>query len=274
MKNKQKSDKQIRTTAQEDWAEYYGSRIKEGAAGQAVDETDFRNYPHASLMNFLADICGGGGEVIEVGAGDSHLLIDVQKKFHPARVVGLDYLPQACDLLRERAKHADANIEVACADLYAPPLELVSAFDVVMSYGVVEHFTDLDGVIAAISCFAKPGGTVFTLIPNVKGSVYQPLMRIWNRKVYDAHVPYDVADLAAAHEKAGLRIETCRYFLSSNFGMLSWCFADRPKHGMTYRLYVWLTRLSKIVWWFEYRFFRLPATRRWAPFIVCVAHRA
>lgn len=212
-------------------------------------------------------------DLIEVGAGGSDLLIDAQKRFGQARVVGLDYLPEACDLLRQRAKEAGAHIEVACADLYAPPPELIGAFDVVMSYGVVEHFTDLDGIIAAISRFAKPGGTVFTLIPNVKGSVYQALMKRWNPKVYDAHVPYDTIDLAAAHKKAGLRAEMCEYFLSSHFGILSWCFADRPKSGLDYRLYVWLTRLSKLSWWLERRFFPLPATRRWAPYIVCVAHK-
>lgn len=260
-----------RTTAQEDWATYYGSRTEGAATWQATDEADFRNLPHTSLMNLLARYLRG--KVIEVGAGDSHLLIDVQKRFQPARAVGLDYLPQACELLRERARHAGSPIEIACADLYAPPSELLGTFDLVMSYGVVEHFTDLDGVIAAIARFAKPEGAVFTLIPNVKGSIYQGLMKRWNRKVYDAHVPYDATDLALAHEKAGLKIESCDYFLSSNFGMLSWCFADRPKRGLTYRGYVWLTRLSKLGWWFERRFFRLPATRWCAPYIVCVARK-
>lgn len=261
-----------RTTSQGDWSVYYGSRTEEPDSWQAVDEADFRNYPHASLMRLLAQYLRGS--IIEVGAGDSHLLIDVQKRFRTERVVGLDYLPQACDLLRARARQAGACIEVTCADLYAPPTSLVGAFDLVMSYGVVEHFTDLDGVVEAISRFAKPGGIVFTLVPNVKGSVYQALMKRWSQKVYDAHVPYDVADLATAHEKAGLRIEDCRYFLSLNFGMLSWCFADRPKRGFAYRLYVWLTRLSKVSWWFEQRFFPLPATRWFAPYIVCVARRS
>lgn len=265
------SEPQKRTTDPEDWAVYYGSRAQTSSAWEAIDDTDFRNHPHACLMNLLSAYLSG--DVLEVGAGDSHLLIDVQKRFQTARVVGLDYLPQACELLRSRAKEAGAHIEVACADLHAPPPDLLGAFDVVMSFGVVEHFTDLGSVIAAISRFAKPGGIVFTLIPNVKGSIYQPLMKRWNSKVYDAHVPYDTNDLASAHERAGLRIEICRYFLSSHFGLLSWCFADRPKAGFDYRLYVWLTRMSKLFWWFERRLFPLPATRSLAPYIVCVAHK-
>jgi 2-polyprenyl-3-methyl-5-hydroxy-6-metoxy-1,4-benzoquinol methylase len=272
MKDKPMTDKNPnRTTAQEDWVTFYSSRTEVSATWQAPDEADFRNLPHASLMNLLARYCGG--EVIEVGGGDSHLLIDIQKRFQPARTVGLDYLSLACKMLSERASHAGAPIEIVCADMFEPPSELLGAFDMVMSHGVVEHFTDLDGVIAAIADFAKPGGAVFTLIPNVKGSIYQGLMKRWSQKVYDAHVPYDATDLAIAHEKAGLKIESCAYFLSSNFGMLSWCFADRPKRGLAYRGYVWLTRLSKLGWWFERRFFPLPATRWCAPYIVCFARK-
>ena len=63
------TDKQTnRTTAQEDWATYYGSRTEGDATWQATDEADFRNLPHKLLMNFLSKYLHG--EVIEVGAGD------------------------------------------------------------------------------------------------------------------------------------------------------------------------------------------------------------
>lgn len=260
-----------RTTAKDDWAEYYGSRTRDNVPWKPVDETDFRNHPHASLMSLLSRYLKGS--LIEIGAGDSQVLLDIKFKLELDRVVGLDYLQEACDILRDKAKQAGADIESVCADLYAPPAELLGAFDAVISYGVVEHFTNLEEILGAISRFAKTGGIVFTLIPNLKGSVYALLMKKWNKKTYDAHVPYDVDDLAAAHEGAGLRIESCKYFLSSNFGMLSWCFADRPKNGLDYFTYVWLTRLSKLLWWLERRLFRLPETRLFAPYIVCVARK-
>lgn len=127
-------------------------------------------------------------------------------------------------MLRKKARLADAPIEVICADLYSPPSSLLNAFDLVISYGVVEHFNDLAGVVAAISRFAKTGGVVFTLIPNIRGSIYQSLMKVYNRNVYDAHVPYDSIDLASAHVKAGLVVENCFYFLSSNFVVVELVF--------------------------------------------------
>ncbi|MER3403283.1 MAG: hypothetical protein C4337_08375 [Armatimonadota bacterium] len=261
-----------RTTEQEHWVEYYGSRTRDDNGYTDIDESDFRNWPYASLMSYLSRYMTGDA-VIEIGAGDSQLLIDVKKRFNPKRVVGLDYLPQACDLLRLRAEKAGVSVEVVCADMYTPPDSLVGNFDMVMSYGVVEHFTDLPDVIAAISRFAKPGGIVFTLIPNLKGSIYQKLMRSWNKKVYDAHVPYDPKDLDNAHRSAGLQVIECRYFMSSNFGMLSWCFSNKPKSGWQYQLYVQLTRLSKMIWFFEKRFFAWPSTKLFSPYIVCVAKK-
>lgn len=260
-----------RTTNQEDWAVYYGARTKEEVTWQQKDDSDFRNRPHLILVNSLKKFVRG--DIIEVGAGDSDFLIDLYSRYRPNRAVGLDYLPEACELLRHRAGVAGADIETACADLYLPPSELVNQFDLAMSFGVVEHFTDLSDVVNAISQFAKPSGVVFTMIPNVKGSVYQWLMRRWNRKVYEAHVPYDDQDLMQAHRDAGLKIEVCEYVVSSNFGMLSWCFADQPKAGLQYRIYVWLTRLSKFGWWFEKRFFPLPSTRWFASYIICIARK-
>jgi hypothetical protein len=100
-------------------------------------------------------------------------------------------------------------------------------------------------VIAAIARFAKPSGVVCTFILNFKGKTYQGLMKRENQKAYDAHVPYDATDLALAHEKAGLKIESCAYFLSSNFGMLSRYLAKLLKHGLTYQGYAWPTRFPR-----------------------------
>jgi 2-polyprenyl-3-methyl-5-hydroxy-6-metoxy-1,4-benzoquinol methylase len=265
------SDEKRKTTI-DDWCVYYGSRTKSEGSVQRPADKDFRNLPHFELLNTIGSYFRMG-DLIEVGAGDSALLVDVALRYKPTRSVGLDYLVDACRRLKNRAQQANAEIEVICSDLFDPGNELVGTFDLVMSHGVVEHFTDLSGVIEAISLFAKPKGIVFTLIPNIKGSVYKYLMKKWDRKIYNAHVPYDVKDLMVAHQQAGLRVLECRYFMSSNFGMLSWCFVNRNKSGLTYWSYVQLTRVSKFLWWWENRFGLLPATRMFAPYIICVAQK-
>jgi len=236
-----------RASSRDDWKDYYNAR--EGADYKPTNLDDFRNFLHKNLLEKIKQYFFGDS-LIEVGAGDSTLLLDCKHYLAVDRCVGLDYLPDACDLLKKKIANTGLKIDVICADMFDPPTGLLEKFDFVISFGVVEHFHNLSDVLAAIARFAKPGGVVFTLIPNNKKSIYGWLMKKWNRKVFDAHVLYDAKDLESACRAAGLDILETKYFGSSNFGMLSWCFHDRP-HGFSHWIYVQLTRLSKSIWLLE-----------------------
>ncbi len=250
-----------------DWEGYYGAR--DLSEYKALDYDDFRNMPFMLIFDKIKEYFPGGA-VLEVGAGDSDILIEVCKKLFPTSCTGLDYAELACNKLAEKSKKADADVAVVCADMFAPSPELLGKFDFVMSHGVVEHFYDLPKVLKAISSFAKPGGVVFTLIPNLKKTVYGWLMRHWNKDVFDTHVMYDLDDMLEAHRLIGLDVVWGDYLCSSNFGMLSWCFKGR-EYGFNYWIYKQLTRVSKLVWFFESKFSKLKPSRSFAPFIVVVS---
>lgn len=264
-----------RASTVSDWEEYYDSR-GDVSEYRHVDTEDFRNLSHKILIETIEKHIGlQKGEaldssVIEIGAGESDLLINVCRSFNPKEVYGLDYLESACSRLSIKAKIADADIKVICADMFSPPSELKGKFDFVMSYGVVEHFNDLKNVMRSIAAFSKDDGTIFTLIPNNKNTIYGWLMKQWNIDVYNAHVMYDIDDLKVAHKEAGLEIIWCEHVVSSNFGMLSWCFKYHH-HGVSYWLYKQLTRVSKLVWFFESKLGLLKPLRVFAPYIICVS---
>lgn len=262
------NDAPKRTSSVEDWEGYYGSR-DEQVVYAPLDTTNFRNYPQKLIHDLIREYISGD-RVLEVGAGDSEILIEVCKKFGPDICVGLDYLETACKKLQKKAQLAGVEINTVCADMFDPPEELKGQFDFVMSHGVVEHFHDLPSVISAIAKFARNDGIVFTLIPNNKNTIYGTLMRKWNIDVYNAHVMYDAVDLKAAHEAAGLEILWNGYLVSSNFGMLSWCFTNNNS-GVNYWIYKQLSRVSKLLWFFESKFGRIKPTRYFSPYIVCVA---
>jgi 2-polyprenyl-3-methyl-5-hydroxy-6-metoxy-1,4-benzoquinol methylase len=46
---------------------------------------------------------------------------------------------------------------------------MVAAFDVVISFGLIEHFEDTDACLKAISQFIAPQGLLITFIPNMEG---------------------------------------------------------------------------------------------------------
>jgi len=58
---------------------------------------------------------------------------------------------------------------IVCGELFGPPPWMQEMFDIVMSWGVIEHFEDTAGCLQACSRFLKPGGTMITVIPNMCG---------------------------------------------------------------------------------------------------------
>ena len=209
-----------------------------------------------------------GGEMLEIGGGSSDWLIAIAKKLLPTAAVSLDYSKLGCANILEKAKQASVSVEAIHADMFDPPEHAVRRFDFVMSFGVVEHFENLPAAISTCARFCKPGGILYTLIPNMSG-LNGALTKRWNRAVYDMHIPHDRESFLAGHNISGLEVLSCDYLGSTNFGVLSSCFPK--KIGLDYWVYKQLTRFSKAVWLLESKLGHLPATSIFSPYIVSVS---
>lgn len=230
----------------------------------------FKNFSNRQILERLAQIPLAGKEILEIGAGDSLWLPFLCKMYPSSHFTGLDYSELACHMLRQRAQEQGVDVEVVNADLFTPPDALLNKFDVVISFGVVEHFDDLAAVLAAVKVFAKPEGTIFTLIPNMRG-VMGWLTRRFSKALYEAHNPHDLSSFLKGHEQAGLEVIDAGYLCSNNFGMLS--MSVRGAGKTTYEFYKFLTRVSKVVWAFETHLFKLPASSAFSPYIFCISRR-
>src|SRR5262249_30654761 len=107
---------------------------------------------------------------------------------------------------------------VVCADFFSPPGDMCGAYDVVVSFGLAEHFRNTSECIAAFAKFLRPGGLMITTIPNMVGAIGF-VQKLVNRPVFDIHVPLSHEDLMAAHAAAGLNIRASGYFLPTHFGV-------------------------------------------------------
>jgi len=242
-------------------------RRRSGA--EIPDVNDFRNYAARRVVQTVESVGLNGKHVLEVGAGDSNLLLLLATRFPgTARFAGLDYSDAGCELLRDRSRRVGADIEVINADLFQPPKELIGRFEVVYSLGLAEHFSSLGDVLAALTCFLRPGGDLVTIIPNMTG-VLGRLVKRWNKEVYDMHNPLGLSAFLAGHADAGLHVLRSGYLCSSNFSVLSSCFGDGRRQGE--RAYRWLSRLSKALWWYESKAFELPKTAWLSPYIFAVS---
>jgi len=213
-----------------------------------------------------------GARFLEVGSGHSAWLPLAARRWG-LRVTGVDYAPLGVETSRAMLAREGVDGDVVLADMFQPPDELIGAFDVVFSNGVVEHFDDTAHAVSALRRFARPGGVVVTLIPNVTGAVGFAT-KVLARKVYDAHVPLTREALGSAHERAGLRVERCDYLLSTNFGVVN--LGDRralPFELVRRGVMRALVDASRLTWLLESRLGPAPATKLFSPLVLCVARR-
>jgi 2-polyprenyl-3-methyl-5-hydroxy-6-metoxy-1,4-benzoquinol methylase len=231
---------------------------------------DWRNHVDCLIAGKIEGIGLEGKRVLEVGAGDSMWLPYLAKKYPGAHFAGVDFSHAGCRRLADRvaAAHTPLTIDIHNEDMFAAQSVLHGAFDVVLSFGVVEHFTDLPAALLAKRRYLADQGRMFTLIPNMAGSIGS-LTKRFNRQVFDMHNPHDWKSFLDGHHRAGLTVTSGGYLGSSNFGVLSSCFEHRS--GMSWHAYVFLTRLSKAISLAESRLGNLPVSKTFSPYIYAIS---
>ncbi len=162
--------------------------------------------------------------------------------------------------------------EVICSDLFNPPASLLHRADLVLSIGLVEHFTGTSNCIAALARFVRSGGKLLTIIPNMQGTVGL-LQRLIAPSVYKVHVPLSPGDLREAHRRAGLKVERAEYLMATNFGVINY---NEPGAGRLANTARWIAaasfgRLSCAVNILDEHLWRLPRCKAFAPYCVVLA---
>jgi len=210
--------------------------------------------------------------ILEIGCAGSPWLPYFSRQFG-LKVTGLDRSVLGCKQAEEVLSRSGIKGQIINADLFSPPGEILEAFDVVISFGVVEHFIETEKPIYACSRFLRPGALMITVIPNLSGWMGR-IQKHLDCKIYDVHIPLDREDLRVAHEMAGLDVSSCDYFLFLNLGILN--FTKFSKEWPRLWPFAWRIRaiLDRIAWLSESWFPYLCHSNKWtSPYIVCVAEK-
>jgi 2-polyprenyl-3-methyl-5-hydroxy-6-metoxy-1,4-benzoquinol methylase len=245
------------------WDGTYRSRKPSSARGF----DSFLNYSNRMILGKLRQIELANKQVLEIGAGDSLWLPYLAKAYPASRFTGVDYSERGCALLHDRTVEEGVDVRVVHQDMFAPQSDLHGQFDVVYSLGVVEHFDDLARVLETQRRYLKPGGVMFTLIPNMSG-LLGTLTRAWNRAVYDKHNPHDRERFLQGHRDAGLHVQAGGYLGSCDFGVLASCFPQRK--GLAWQCNRALIAGSVLGWWLEDRLGMAPTGRLLSPYIYAI----
>jgi 2-polyprenyl-3-methyl-5-hydroxy-6-metoxy-1,4-benzoquinol methylase len=205
-------------------------------------------------------------KLLEIGCARSVWLPYFAKEFG-FKVYGIDYSEAGCQQAIQLLSSLGIEGEIICSDFFSPPESMIDEFDVVISFGVLEHFEDTEGCISAFSQFLKQDGIIITNIPNLIG-LLGLIQKLVNRNAFNIHVPLSPPKIFEVHRKNGFELISCDYFLSANFGVLNY---ENLRRNF---IYTWVLQsfcwLNRIVWFVE-RIISIKPNRWSSPYINCVA---
>lgn len=174
---------------------------------------------HALFAKAFCNHDVGKVDIVEVGCGGSKYLPYFAKEFG-FEVSGIDYSVNGCALAEKSLNLADVKGNIYNADLFDLPQQLVGTFDVAVSFGLVEHFSDTAAPISHIANLLKSGGLIITIVPNMAG-ICGWAQKLICRDVYDIHQLVTKDILIVAHETAGFTIVEAGYLEFVNFGVVN-----------------------------------------------------
>ena len=159
--------------------------------------------------------------LLEVGCGDSLWLSYLARETGASAVAGMDYSEPGCELARQRLRAQGVEPRIWCADLFKADPEQIGQYDFVFSLGLVEHFSDLEGVLSALLKFVRPGGTLFTEVPNLP-SIHGLMVWAWQPELFAKHELVSKRRLTRAYERLGLRDVRGRYLGVFSLSIVAW----------------------------------------------------
>ena len=111
-----------------------------------------------------------GGTCFEVGCYPGYYLIYLGKKFGYT-ISGIDATPQVADVMPAHVASLGVNAGTfSKADFFQ--FQADTTYDVVCSFGFIEHFKNVEEVIERHLALLKPGGTLIISCPNFRKVQY------------------------------------------------------------------------------------------------------
>lgn len=165
-----------------------------------------------------------GLKAVEIGSAPGDFLVRFAKTFG-INVYGVEYTRHGAE--RNRYNFAANDLDpgsVLEADFFSPDFLDAHAemFDVVISRGFIEHFTDVEPVISRHSALLRPGGLLFIMIPNLHG-VYGAWTKAFNPDQLPLH-NLDIMKLpnfCKLFEKQPLETLRCGHFGTFSFWLFT-----------------------------------------------------
>jgi SAM-dependent methyltransferase len=183
-------------------------------ANEATPTPSVEARSHSYTDHVLYDVLfnqrlprGGGRKIVEIGSAPGTVLVRLGRQFD-WQPYGVEYTESGAEMNRRVfAANGIDPAHVIHADFFSDEFQRSHRdfFDVVVSRGFIEHFTDVARAVRSHVAITKPGGHVVIVIPRFRG-VYWAWMRLFDPEDLARH-NLDIMEMdgfAAAFEHQGL----------------------------------------------------------------------
>lgn len=150
-----------------------------------------------------------GLKLLEFGAGGSRWLPYFAKQFG-YEVSGIDYSERGCQLAQHNLEANGISGEIHCLDFLSLPEAFYNNYDVVVSFGVIEHFDAPFEVLEIFSRALRWDGFLVTVVPNLY-SFITPIQAMVGKAILAMHKPITLTEIGDFYEDLGYKILCQRY---------------------------------------------------------------
>ena len=236
-----------------------------------------QNYNYKITMDFVEDIFENKSykTLFEVGCGSSGWLPYFAKRYR-LTVSGVDYSEVGCKIAEKNLQLLNIEYgEIICQDIFDPSWIRGRGYDVIFSYGVIEHFEKPEEIIRIFKSFTNQGGTIITLVPNLNG-LNGWLTRYFMKDVYEMHRVITREQLRNHHESNDLTDHKTGYAGTFSLTVIPWTNANR---GVLKKGFFLRTFFLRAIFGFNlilasaFRFLPDLPSKFFSPYIICVAKR-
>ena len=147
--------------------------------------------------------------LIELGCADS-LWLPYLARNYESNCYGVDFSELGCQLAQRNLALAGVEGTIICDDMFTFAKKQHAAFDFVYSMGLIEHFSSPQAILEEMFNLLKPGGTMLTITPNLRG-MYTPIARVASPKLLATHKVIPPLGLASALRNAGFQVTEFGY---------------------------------------------------------------
>jgi len=121
-------------------------------------------------------------DCLDVGCGGGDVTLELARRAHAGRVVGIDLDEAKLEIATTEARAAGAvNIDYHCQDLRS--LDLVSAYDVVHARFVLSHLADPQAAVDGLARVLRPGGALVVVDIEKAATLCEPPHRSFERYI-------------------------------------------------------------------------------------------